>query len=161
MTVVSNASPLINLARIGQLDLLRQVYGEVWIPEAVRREVVEEGAGQPGAQEVQAAKWIKTQTITNGPLVQALRQELDAGEAEAIVLALETSADVLLMDERLGREAARHLGVAVTGLIGLFVEAKHRGLIPAVKPSLDALRDEAGFRVRQEFYEQVLHDAGE
>lgn len=161
MTVVSNASPLINLARIGQMDLLRDVYGEVRIPEAVRREVVEEGAGQPGAQEVQAAEWIKTQTITNEPLVQALRQELDAGEAEAIVLALETSADVLLMDERLGREAARHLGVAVTGLIGLFVEAKRRGLISAVKPSLDALRDQAGFRIRQGLYEEVLRDAGE
>ena len=161
MTVVSNASPLINLARIGQLDLLPKVYGEVRIPEAVRREVVEEGAGQPGAQEVDAADWIKTQTITNRPLVQALGQDLDSGEAEAIVLALETEADLLLMDERLGREAARHLGVTVTGLIGLFVEAKHRGLISAIKPLLDALRDQAGFHIRQELYDQVLHDAGE
>jgi predicted nucleic acid-binding protein len=161
MSAVSNASPLINLARIGQLDLLRAVYGEIWIPEAVRREVVEEGAGQSGAQEVQVADWIKTQIITNRPLVQALGRDLDPGEAEAIVLALESDADVLLMDERLGREAARHLGVRVTGLIGLFVEAKHRGLISAIKPCLDALRDQAGFRIRQALYEQVLHDAGE
>ncbi len=95
MTVVSNASPLINLARIGQFGLLRDVFGEVWIPEAVQREVVEEGAGQPGADEVRTAEWIKTKSITNGPLVRALRQDLDAGEAEAIVLALETASRVL------------------------------------------------------------------
>jgi predicted nucleic acid-binding protein len=161
MTVVSNASPLINLARIGQLDLLAKVYGGVLIPEAVRREVVEEGAGQPGAHEVDVAEWIQTQTVTDQRLVRALGQDLDSGEAEAIVLALETDADLLLMDERLGRDAARHLGVTVTGLIGLLVEAKHRGLTSAIKPSLDALRDQAGFRIRQGLYDQVLQDAGE
>lgn len=96
MTVVSNASPLINLARIGQLDLLRQLYGELWIPDAVRYEVVEEGYGRAGAEEVRAADWIKTQTVSNQPLVRVLTYELDAGEAEAIVLALEKSADLLL-----------------------------------------------------------------
>jgi len=101
MSVVSNASPLINLARIDQLDLLRQLYGEVWIPEAVYREVVEEGAGQAGAEEVRAASWIKTRDVSNKALVQALRYELDAGEAEAIALALVMQADLLLMDERL------------------------------------------------------------
>jgi len=77
------------------------------------------------------------------------------------VLALETQAELLLMDERMGREVARHLGLTVTGLIGILVEAKHRRLIPAIKPWLDALRDQAGFRVRQTLYDQVLQDAGE
>jgi predicted nucleic acid-binding protein len=97
MSVVSNASPLISLARIGKLDLLRQLYGELLIPEAVWHEVVIEGVGQPGANEVKVATWIKTQSVTNTPLVSALRQELDAGEAEAIVLTLETQAELLLM----------------------------------------------------------------
>ena len=83
MSIVSNASPLINLARIGKLDLLRHLYGELVIPEAVWREVVIEGEGQPGADEIKAATWIKRQLVTNRQLVQALRQELDVGEAEA------------------------------------------------------------------------------
>jgi len=102
--IVSNASPLIGLVRIGRLELLRQLYKELFIPEAVWREVVVEGAGQPGAEDVQAATWIETRPATNRQLVKALQQELDAGEAEAIALALEINADFLLMDEHLGRE---------------------------------------------------------
>ncbi|MFV1967498.1 MAG: DUF3368 domain-containing protein [Pirellulaceae bacterium] len=161
MSVVSNASPLINLARVGQFELIREVYAEISIPEAVLQEVVEEGAGQPGADEVKRAGWIKTQAVRNGLLVQALRQDLDAGEAEAIVLAIELDADLLLMDERRGREVARHLGVALTGVIGLLVEAKHRRLVSAIKPLLDALRDQAGFHIRQALYERVLTDVDE
>ena len=97
MKIVSNASPLINLAHIGQLDLLQQLYGQLTIPEAVWHEVVVEGAGQPGAKTVEAASWIQVQPVANRELVQALRQELDAGEAEAIALALEVKSEFLLM----------------------------------------------------------------
>lgn len=83
-----------------------------------------EGAGQPGAEEVKAAAWIKTRAATNRQLVHALQQELDAGEAEAIVVALEINAELLLMDEHMGRETARHLGMRYTGLIGSLIEAK-------------------------------------
>jgi predicted nucleic acid-binding protein len=98
MSIVSNASPLINLARIGKLSFLQELYGELIIPGAVWHEVVVEGAGQPGADEVKAADWIKQRDVTNRQLTQALKQELDAGEAEAIALALEIGADLLLMD---------------------------------------------------------------
>ncbi|MHB8973519.1 MAG: DUF3368 domain-containing protein [Pirellulaceae bacterium] len=161
MSIVSNASPLINLARIGQFGLLRDVYGEIIIPEAVWNEIVGEGAGQPGAVELEHAEWITMQAVSNHLLVQSLRQDLDAGEAEAIVLAVEVNADLLLMDERLGRQVARHLGMSVSGLIGLCIEAKHKGIIVAIKPLLDALRDQAGFRIRPSLYEQVLAEAGE
>ena len=161
MRIVSNASPLINLARIGRLDLLCQLYGELTIPEAVWHEVVVEGAGQPGADEVKAAGWIRTQAIANRPLVRALQQELDAGESEAIALVLEIGAELLLMDEHLGRETARHLGLRYIGLIGILIEARRKGLISAVKPHLDALRDMAGFRVSGALYRQVLQDEGE
>ncbi len=65
------------------------------------------------------------------------------------------------MDERLGRETAEHLGLRPVGLIGVLIEAKHRGLIPVVKPVLDALRHEAGFRVSEALYHRVLEDEGE
>jgi predicted nucleic acid-binding protein len=90
MNVVSNASPLIALIRIGQLDLLRQLYGTIVIPEAVWHEVVVEGAYQPGAETVSSASWVERRTVTNRPLVHRLQQELDAGEAEAIALASDT-----------------------------------------------------------------------
>jgi len=161
MTAVSNASPLINLARIGQLDLLRRLRGNILIPEAVRYEVVEKGAGQPGAREVATADWISVRTVSNTALVHALQQELDQGEAEAIVLAIEVSAEWLLMDERIGRDVARHMGVHPIGVVGLLVEAKQRGLIAMVRPILDALRDQAGFRLSEELYRRVLRDVQE
>ncbi|MBC7233692.1 MAG: DUF3368 domain-containing protein [Chloroflexi bacterium] len=161
MTVVSNASPLINLARIGQLDLIHILYGELVVPEAVWHEVVIVGAEQPGAIEVKSATWIKMQTVANRQLVQALQQELGAGEAEAIALALETRAELLLMDEHFGREVAHHLGLRCIGLIGMLIEAKHKGFIQEVKLYLDALRDIAGFRVSRELYVRVLQDEHE
>lgn len=156
MRVVSNASPLINLARIGRLDLLCQLFDALIVPEAVWREVVIEGTGQAGAEEIAKAKWITTVRVDNTSLVTALRQELDAGEAEAIALALEQKADLLLMDERLGRETAHHLGLRYIGLIGSLVEARSRGIIASVIPLLDALRDQAGFRVSTALYARIV-----
>ncbi|MGC9397212.1 MAG: hypothetical protein ACP5J4_20395 [Anaerolineae bacterium] len=96
MTVVSNASPLINLAPIGQLALLPALYDKICIPEAVWQEVVVAGQGLPGAEVIATATWITRYTVTNSTLVAALRQDLDAGEAEAIALALELQAELLL-----------------------------------------------------------------
>jgi predicted nucleic acid-binding protein len=161
MSIVSNASPLISLARLGQLKIFPRLYGDLMIPEAVWQEVVLAGAGQPGAEEIETASWIQVQPATNRELVQALRQDLDAGEAEAIALALEVGAEFLLMDERLGREVAQHLGVRCVGLIGVLIEAKHKGLIGDIRPLLDALRDVAGFRISESLYQRVLQDEGE
>jgi predicted nucleic acid-binding protein len=161
MKVVSNTSPLINLAWIGQLALLRELYGVIHIPEAVWHEIVIQGAGQAGAKEVSSADWIKVCAAENKHLVLALHQELDAGEAEAIALALEQKADLLLMDERLGRETARYLGLNYTGLIGVLIEAKHKGLIGSIKEYLDKLRTMAGFHISQPLYLKVLQDQGE
>jgi predicted nucleic acid-binding protein len=161
MTIVSNASPLIALIRIGQLDLLRQLYSEILIPEAVWHEVVVEGADQPGAEAVSSASWIVPRTVTNRALVHGLQQELDAGEAEAIALAVEMDAPLLLMDERLGRDTARHFGMRYTGVVGVLIEAKRKGIVQAIQPHLDALRDLAGFRVSEALYRRVLQDEGE
>jgi predicted nucleic acid-binding protein len=161
MTIISNASPLIALIRVGQLDLLRQLYSEIIIPDAVWHEVVVEGADQPGAEAVSFAAWIVRRTVTNRTFVHGLQQELDAGEAEAIALAVEMNDALLLMDERLGRDTARHFDIRYTGVVGVLMEAKHQGLIQAIQPHLDALRDLAGFRVSEALYQRVLQDAGE
>lgn len=161
MKVVSNASPLVNLARIGQLRVLPLIFGRVLLPDAVWQEVVEDGRGQAGADEIRQATWIERATVSNQPLVHSLRQDLDPGEAEAIVLAVEINADWLLMDERLGRETARHFGLTHVGLVGILGEAKKRGIVRELSPLLNQLRNVAGFRMSSELYNQVLRDAGE
>jgi len=159
--VVSNASPLINLARIGQLALLPRLFGRLLLPQAVWQEVVEDGRGQPGAEEIRRAVWIERAAVSNQPLIHSLRQDFDAGEAEAIALAIEIQADWLLMDERLGRETAQYFGLRYVGLVGILSAAKQRGDLKALRPLLDRLRDVAGFRVSSALYQQVLRDAGE
>lgn len=161
MIVVSDASPLIALAAVNQIELLRCLYGRVLVPEAVRREVVEQNPGAPGAAQVQTAEWIQAEPVQDRILVEALRIELDRGEAEAIALAVERRADLLLMDERRGRSAAVRLGRRVVGVLGLLIEAKHKEHLPEVKPVLEALERDAGFRISRELYARVLAEAGE
>ena len=161
MKVVSNTSPLINLARIGHLDLLQRIFGRLLIPEAVWHEAVIDGEGQPGAEEIRQADWIEQMIVTNRQLVHSLRQELDSGEAEAIALAIETNADWLLMDERLGRQTAQYFGLKFIGLIGILRVAQQRGEITTLRPFLEQLRDLAGFRISPALFEMVLREAGE
>ena len=119
--VVADSSPLIAMARIGRLDLLHSVFGQLLVPDAVWREVVVAGVGKKGALDVGDAAWIERRSIVDSPLVNLLRHDLGAGESEAIVLAREVKADFLLMDERLGRSAAQRLGLQVVGLVGVLI----------------------------------------
>ena len=161
MIVVSNTSPIVNLAAVGQLDLLQQLYEKLSIPQAVYREITVVGAGQPGAMEVQTLEWIGSRRVTDRVLVTVLQTELDEGEAEAIALAIELRADLLLLDERKGRMVASRLGLRFIGILGVLIEAKQRGCIPAVKPVLDDLVARAGFWVSRQLYTRVLEVAGE
>jgi predicted nucleic acid-binding protein len=135
MIVVSNTSPLTNLAAIGELGLLRELYGDVHIPLGVRDELSAGGRPWPGRDQVLDADWIHPQAASDQALLTALQRDLDQGESEAIVLALQLGADVTLMDEYEGRRAAQRLGLAVIGVIGVLLEAKHRGLVPQVHPT--------------------------
>lgn len=161
MIVVSNTSPLINLALIGQLNLLQQLYDQVVIPQAVYDEIVVAGAGQPGATEVETYDWIKVKQVSNQPMVTSLQVDVDIGEAEAIVLAVELKPDLLLLDERKGRLVASRLGIKFTGILGILIEAKRRGLITEVKPLMDVLIEQIGFRVSINLYQHVLQVAHE
>jgi len=162
--VVSDTSPITNLAAIGQLDLLRQLYTSIVIPVAVYNEMVAVDRLVPGAVEVQILSWIQTQAVANAQSVidiQTSHDDIDLGEAEAIILSLELKADLLLMDERRGRALAANYGLSVTGLLGVLVQAKRNGFIPTVKPLMDQLIEAADFRVSSQLYAIVLQTARE
>jgi uncharacterized protein len=90
------------------------------------------------------------------PLSSISERGLDAGEANAIALALELQADDLLIDERLGRQEAIRLGLSIIGILGILLMAKQRSLIPQVQPVMDALINQAGFRVSPQLYQRLL-----
>ena len=99
---MTNAGPVIALARIGCLDLLQSLYGQLHIPPAVRDEVVTLERGRPGAEQVDTAAWIRTVDVRDVTAVQLLRERLDAGESEAIVLAIQLAADFCSLTKRVG-----------------------------------------------------------
>lgn len=158
MIVISDTSPITNLAAIQQLHLLAQLYNRVIIPEAVYRELTEIDPPVPGTLEVQAAAWIEVRQVENRNAVERLEREvrLDPGESEAIALAKDLGADLLLIDERRGRAEANRLGLRIAGLLGILVEAKRKNLIVAVQPLMDTLIATSEFRVSSALYNQIL-----
>jgi predicted nucleic acid-binding protein len=166
MIVVSDTSPIINLAMIGHLDLLHQLYTDIVMPNivmpsAVYQEIVVGGVGMPGAAEVQTQPWFHQRSVADTAFVALLRGDLDEGEAEAVALAHEIKADLLLIDEQAGRRHAARLGLKFIGLLGVLLAAKDAGILPAVKGPLDDLVAKAGFSVRPSLYAAVLKAAGE
>ena len=154
--IVSNTSPIINLACIGRLDLLPALFGVITIPDAVFHEIAVANPDAPGASDVRTASWIRRYAVVNRPLVTSLRLELDPGEAEAIACVVEANAKLLLIDERRGRLVALRLGLATTGLMGLLLLARKKGLIESIRPLLDDLRRVAGFWIGDALYARVL-----
>jgi len=150
--VIADASVLIALGQIGQLSLLEKLFGEVMIPPAVAREIAPSLPRLPPS--------IRTQALQGALDPRVVEAALDAGESQAIGLALETEAERLILDDLPARRLAARLGLSVVGTAGVLFTAKQKGLLPAVRPSLDALRDQ-GFRLRQDVYEQLLSAAGE
>ena len=153
MIVVSNASPLISLGSVGRIELLHQLFGEISIPRAVLDEVK--------SVKVPTEGWVVPRNVENAPLFRELEGVLDPGEAEAIALAVELRADLLLMDERRGRRIAEKHGLQMIGTLGLLIEAKGLGLIENVEQVIRELHRTAGFRVSQALFQRVLEEAGE
>lgn len=158
MIVISDTSVITNLVAIHHLCLLQQFYDLILIPEAVYRELADIDPPVPGSVEVQTLDCLEVLSLRDRAIADQLQNQfqLDPGESEAIALALEINADLLLIDERRGRAEATRLGLRLTGLLGMLVEAKQRSLIPSVKPLMDALIDTSAFRVSQPLYEQIL-----
>lgn len=159
--VVTNAGPLIYLSLLQRLDLLRQLFAHVYIPQAVFDEVAVQGVGLPGADETRAAVdvgWLQLTTVQNRIAVDALLQELDLGEAEAIVLARELDIRRVLLDDGLARAKAQSMGLNVTGTIGVLLLAKQSGMTVDLKHDLDVLL-RSNFRLSRGLYDRIVSAA--
>ena len=153
MLVVSDTSPITSLLAIHRIDLLKQLYGAVAIPPAVKDELEVCHSNLPS--------FLREIEPKNAEKVQVLTSRLDHGEAEAIVLAGEMHADCLLMDESLGRTVAREEDIPVIGLVGVLLLAKERGMITNIGHMLDALQEQAGFYLAENVRRFALKSAGE
>jgi predicted nucleic acid-binding protein len=153
MIVVSDTSSISALLRIGHADLLQRLYGEVLIPEAVRDELLDFFPTVP--------EFLHCRQVSDAGEVNRLCGELDLGEAEAIALAREMRADVLLIDELDGRGIATHEGIPIIGLMGVLATAKNEGLVVSIRPLIDKLESEADFRFSAELKQDTLRLANE
>jgi predicted nucleic acid-binding protein len=142
MLVVSDTSPITNLAAVGHLDLLQALYTKITVPNEVRDELVLGGAGNnPGAREVLSEPWFEVMDVEAQARSQLARAypALDIGEVAALALAVERSADLVLLDDQAARRAASALKLSYIGVVGILLAAKARGLAPRIKPILDDL----------------------
>lgn len=156
--VISNTTPIIALSLIGQLHLLAKLYGEILLPTAVLDEIAA-GGDKVGAIDVGQADWIKVRALQDYRRADLLT-DLDRGEAETIALAQELNADLIIIDERMGRRYARHLGLTMTGTLGVLIRAKREGLIGEIGPLVEKLRH-GGIRLSDELVRRTLELAGE
>ena len=160
MIVVSDTSCISNLLLIHQLDLLQKIYLEIYIPPIVYNEILElEKSGQ-NLEEFKTKSWIVVESKFKRNISLTPPKYVDAGEAEAIDLALHLKAERLLIDERKGTLLANKLGITTIGLLGILIIAKENNLIPSVKVLLDQLIKNK-FWLSNNLYQQALKSANE
>jgi predicted nucleic acid-binding protein len=158
LRAVVDSSSLIGLAQIEQLELLKELFPEVYIPDAVYKEVVVEGKGEPGSEETERAVkdgWIIRKRAADMIAVRALSSTLGEGESEVIVLCKELDADFAVIDERTARAAAEIMDIHVIGVIGIIDLAIEKGSDINKKALVDILID-SGFRISNRLYKSMF-----
>jgi predicted nucleic acid-binding protein len=148
-TIISDTSCLIVLSNINELDLLHKMYGSIFTTPEVASEF-----GQP------LPDWIVIKSATDKYSQRILEMQVDKGEASAIALALELSDCIIILDDNKARKVATHLGIAVTGTIGIIIRSKLRGIIPSIKPYLHKIK-QTNFRLSEELEKDALRQANE
>lgn len=155
--VVSKTTPLITLGEISLLYALHELYGEVWIPDTVFAEYERGRTAHPQRPYLREFAWMSVHPVTKNSQIPT---SLDAGERDAIALALSIRAPRILLDERHARAVAIRLRLTVTGSIGIVLAAKRRGIIDLVKPLLDEIIAQGRF-IGPDLYDQILRQAHE
>jgi uncharacterized protein len=161
MIVVSDTSVISNLYLVWHLDVLEKLFNSVVIPQKVKDELLEIQRFGVDVTPIINSPFISVQIPENQSLVQQLLSEIDEGEAQAIVLAMELKAELLLIDEMKGRAIAEQQGLHITGLLGTLLRAKKQGYFTQITPILERLKTEAGFYLSDKLSSQILKLAGE
>lgn len=148
MIVVVDSSSIIGLARVGKINILKEMFGKILISQDVFKEVVITGKGRPGSEEIEGATWIEKKRINDVRAVKRIvvQERLSYGEAATIVLSKELKADLTILDEKKARGIAQVAGINVMGTAGMLEEASKRGIIDELREVLDELRKD-GFRL--------------
>lgn len=152
--VVSDTSPIRALVHLGLLDLLRAIYGDVFIPPAVLVELQRVFPETGGRQII--PDWVHVKAVSDSNEIRRFRSNLHAGESEALALALELDADYVLIDEE-----ARRRGLNPVGALGVLLQAKKSGMIPAIGPLISSLRADLNFFVSEKLEKELLRLADE
>lgn len=158
--VIVNSTPIITLCNIGKLHLLKDLYGQITIPQAVYEEIT---AKQDSAcQQIQAeTEWIVVEHIHNFDAKRMYQAKLHAGEVEVMILAQEEpKADLLIIDDAAAKKTAKYLGLTVTGTLGVLLKAKQQGYLDNVKECLRKMQA-AGFYISPKIVKLVLEQAHE
>jgi predicted nucleic acid-binding protein len=160
MLVVSDTSPIRALSFLGKVEVLRELFERVFIPPAVARELAHPGND---SVPIDVSQWgfVEVRPPRDAQAVRKHLSHLHLGEAEALVLAHEVQATIVLIDERTGRKVASDQGFTVVGTLGILLRGKRRGLIQRIGPLLDELVDDLGFFMSEELKRHVLQLAGE
>ncbi len=161
--IISDTSAISNLISIDHLFLLKRLYKQIIIPQAVYNEFSRFYSQILDYLQQENFSMIQFKSVTDQNKVYQLQQEvkLDDGESEAIILALELKTDLLLIDERHSRSVAKRLGIRITGLLGILLEGKAKGFVVEVKPLMDKLIEDSTFRISPLLYDKILELAGE
>jgi predicted nucleic acid-binding protein len=161
LRVVADSSCLIGLAQIKQFDLLKELFLEVYISEAVFEEVVVKGKGEAGSDETKSAindGWMIKKSVMDEAVVRALSSTLGKGESEVIALYKELEANYALLDETTARDIADIMDVNTMGIIGIIDLAIEIGFNIDKRVLIDKLRD-MGFRISDMLYKKMFPDS--
>ncbi len=155
-TVIVNSTPIIALASINSLFILKDLYGEVFIPAAVYDEISAKKDSKSFIElKKAAAEWIHIRKIDNVHLKKFFRIQLHDGEVEVMILGKELNAALLIIDDKIAKKYANYLDFKVTGTLGVLLKAKEVGLVKKVKPYVDALI-ENGIYIGKQVYSDIL-----
>lgn len=158
--VIVNSTPLLVLGKIGKLDILRKLYGQIEIPYAVYCEVSLKNDIASSALK-SAGNWIQVRRVNDKTDYAMYHAKLHAGEVETMILARESSGDSLvILDDKAARDTAKFLGLTVTGTLGVLVKAKQCKLISSLKPVIEDI-EKNGFYLSKELKQIVLESADE
>ena len=159
MIVVSDTTPLISLMKISKLSLLRDLFGEILIPEAVFLETTTNVLYKSEAEEIKSSDYIRVVAVKDRERVNLIQRVtgLDLGETEAIVCAEENNADIILIDEMKGRQVAQNMSLTMSGSMGVLIGAYEKGLISSdeVEEALDVLQ-KSNQRISDKLVDVVL-----